>query len=199
MFLSIFVNGGIKMIFSAYQGIGKSTLAKNNLEIIDFESSCFDKSNPNWYKDYVNAAINLHKQGYIVFISAHKVVRDYMLQQLENKNDYAMIMYDKNLEVYCLDKLSERFEKSCEEYGQEHPISRKNWNAYQNAGAYFEDSYNEIKEDEKNGLNVIWITDKDYDLESIINNINNFKDGYSEEVDEDYVDWLADFYKCFDD
>lgn len=35
------------MIFSTYQGIGKSTLAKTNLKIIDFESSCFDKNNPN--------------------------------------------------------------------------------------------------------------------------------------------------------
>lgn len=176
------------MVLSTYQGIGKSTLAKNNLDIIDFESSCFNKANPEWYKDYVNAAINLHKQGYTVFISAHKQVRDYMLEQIENKNDYAMIMYELDLEVYCLNKLAKRFEDSCETYGQDHPISRKNWQAYQNAGGHFEDSYNEVKEDEKNGLNVIWITDEDYDLEEIIDNINKTNDDFSEEADKDYAE-----------
>ncbi len=196
------------MIFSAYQGIGKSTLAKKDFRIIDLESSCYDKTNPNWFKDYVNTAINLYKQGYTVFISSHKVVRDYLLQHIENKNDYAMIMYDINLEVYCLDKLAERFEKSCEEYGQEHPISRKNWRAYQNAGSHFEETYAEIKEDEKNGLKVIWIKDEDYDLNSLItdaesNKENNITDNETisgaaviDTVDDvDFLDWVSE---CID-
>ena len=196
------------MIFSTYQGIGKSTLAKKDFRIIDLESSCYDKANPNWFKDYVNTAINLYKQGYTVFISSHKVVRDYLLQHIENKNDYAMIMYDINLEVYCLDKPAERFEKSCEEYGQDSQIAQKNFRAYQNAGGYFEASYNEIKEDEKNGLNVIWITDSDYDLNNLItsaesnkeNNIANNETISGAAVvdtvdDADFLDWVSE---CID-
>lgn len=114
-----------------------------------------------------------------------------MLQQITDKNDYAMIMYDMNLEIYCLDKLAKRFEDSCEIYGQDSKIAQKNFRAYQNAGSHFEDSYAEIKEDEKNGLKVIWIKDEDYDLESIIvDNINENKDikeNYSEEFDEEYI------------
>lgn len=187
------------MIFSTYQGIGKSTLAKTNLKIIDFESSCFDKGNPNWYKDYVNTAINLHKQGYIVFIASHKVVRDYMLQQITNKEDYAMIMYDMNLEAYCVDKLEKRFEDSCETYGQDSQIAQKNFRAYKNACDHFEDSYAEIKEDEKNGLKVIWIKNKDYNLKSIISGNMNKNEDMEEDVSEEYTDWISDFYTRFDE
>ncbi len=187
------------MIFSTYQGIGKSTLAKTNLKIIDFESSCFDKNNPNWYKDYVNTAINLHKQGYTVFIASHKVVRDYMLQQITNKEDYAMIMYDMNLGEYCVDKLAKRFEDSCETYGQDSQIAQKNFRAYKNACDHFKDSYAEIKEDEKNGLKVIWIKDKDYNLKSIISDNTNKSEDVEEDDSEEYTDWVSDFYTRFDE
>ena len=157
------------MIFSAFQGIGKTTLAKSDLKIIDLESSSFDKNNEGWYKDYVRVAYDLVKQGYIVFVSSHKVVRDYILRTIDDKSNYAMIMYEKNLEVYCLDKLVERFEASPEDSDEAH----KNFRAYQRAASDFDPIYNELKFDEQNlGLKVIWLTDKNYNLADIINNYN---------------------------
>ena len=38
------------MIIVGYPGVGKSTLVQHKENCIDLESSCFDKSNINWYK-----------------------------------------------------------------------------------------------------------------------------------------------------
>lgn len=46
------------MIVVGYPGIGKSTLCQHRENCIDLESSCFDKSNKNWYKDYCNVAVD---------------------------------------------------------------------------------------------------------------------------------------------
>lgn len=80
------------MIYSCYQGVGKSTRYHQKLfrvhgedlisDIkIDLESSNFfvDGERPdNWYKIYCNIARDLSKQGYAVFISSHKQVREWM-------------------------------------------------------------------------------------------------------------------------
>ena len=47
------------MIIPVYLTVGKSTLAKNRLDVVDLETSCFDKSNPNWYIDYCRTALYL--------------------------------------------------------------------------------------------------------------------------------------------
>ena len=145
------------MIVSAFQGVGKSTLAKTRLDIIDLESSCFDKSNSNWYIDYARIAMDLDRQGYIVFVSAHKPVRDY-LKQFEYLN-YYMIMYDYSLKEYSINKVRERYNLT---------QSLKDYNALQRAETSFDAIYKEIKEDEANGLKVKWITKEDYKLEDII-------------------------------
>ena len=62
------------MIIIGYPGIGKSTLCHHRENCIDLESSCFDKSNKNWYKDYCNVAVDLHEQGNIVLVSNHDLV-----------------------------------------------------------------------------------------------------------------------------
>ena len=68
------------MIISGYQGIGKSSLVKNDFgKYIDLESSNFFVNGvrpDNWHEIYVNIAKHLSDQGYRVFISSHKVVRD---------------------------------------------------------------------------------------------------------------------------
>lgn len=66
------------MIYSGYQGIGKSTLA-GKFGFIDLESSNFNYGNSkieNWEFCYINIAIDLNNQGFDVFISSHKSVRD---------------------------------------------------------------------------------------------------------------------------
>ena len=72
------------MIYVGYQGIGKSTLANKDLKYIDLESSntFIDGERPKrWEAMYVNFAVCLSKQGYNVFISSHKVVRNEMLNR----------------------------------------------------------------------------------------------------------------------
>ena len=143
------------MIISAYQGVGKSTLAKTDLKIIDLESSSFDKASPNWYIDYCRVAMNLDKQGYIVFISSHKSVRDYLKSLGFIK--YYMIMFAENTENSLIERLKERYDKS---------DSDKDYRAYMNAKMHFKDSLKEIADDKE--LNTYWITDMNYSLKDII-------------------------------
>jgi hypothetical protein len=145
------------MIISAFQGVGKSTLAKNNVKYIDLESSCFDKANSNWYLDYCRVAMDLDRQGYIVFVSAHKPVRDY-LKQFEYLN-YFMVMYDESLKEYSINKVRERYEQT---------QSMKDYNALKRAETSFDAIFKEIKEDESNGLRVCWIKDEHYVLQDLI-------------------------------
>lgn len=71
------------MIITGYQGIGKSTLARKENNVIDLESASFwnyengNKTRPDdWYVYYCQVAEHLSKQGYIVFVSCHQQVRD---------------------------------------------------------------------------------------------------------------------------
>ena len=66
------------MIIIGYPGIGKSTLAGQN-NYIDLESSNFwnkGKRPDDWYIYYCNIALDLSRQGYVVFVSSHEAVRN---------------------------------------------------------------------------------------------------------------------------
>lgn len=66
------------LIMIGYQGIGKSSCAGKN-DCIDLESSTFwfeGSRSENWYIPYCNIAMDLANQGYTVFTSSHKVVRE---------------------------------------------------------------------------------------------------------------------------
>ena len=63
------------MIYIGYPGIGKSSMK----EVIDLESSNFminGERDKNWAMTYAKIAIDLDKQGYNVFLSSHKEVRE---------------------------------------------------------------------------------------------------------------------------
>ena len=69
---------GTGQIVVGYQGVGKSTLAYHNRGVIDLESSNFfvdGKRDEKWYIPYCNIARSLARQGYIVCVSSHEVVR----------------------------------------------------------------------------------------------------------------------------
>ena len=68
------------IIVCGYPCVGKSSVAQKSPLCIDLESSCFTKNNPTWYMDYCETAINLARQGRIVFISTHSEVVDYLEQ-----------------------------------------------------------------------------------------------------------------------
>lgn len=140
------------MIIIGYQGIGKSTLARCNLNYIDLESSNFwidGKRADDWYKPYCKIAEHLSRQGYIVFVSSHKVVRD----ELKNCSETVMCCVPTlELKDFWVNKLFERFAKS---------QASKDYKAWKNA----EDCYEEnIKDIADSGFPMIWIDDSEYNL-----------------------------------
>ena len=72
------------MIIIGYQGIDKSTYCRKTIGAIDLDdSSCFRDFSGNrpdkWCETYVKTAIYLNGQGYDVFISSNKEVRQALL------------------------------------------------------------------------------------------------------------------------
>lgn len=101
------------MIVVGYQGIGKSTLAGRDHKYIDLESGNFfinGKRANDWYKPYCKIAEHLSEQGYIVFVSSHEVVRQYLV---ENSKERVVLVYPSiGLMNRWIDKLEKRYAKS---------------------------------------------------------------------------------------
>lgn len=143
------------MIIVGYQGIGKSTLA-GTYNCIDLESSNFfvnGKRNDDWYVVYCNIANHLSKQGYTVCMSSHEVVR----KELEKSEEDVYVVYPAvSLRDEWVEKLRTRWQLT----GLD-----KDYRAYMNA----EDRYfSNIEELEQGGLQTYRITSMDYDLYTII-------------------------------
>ena len=67
------------MIYYGYQGCGKSTYCRNHPDTtVDLDSSYFNKYD-GWEINYINIANLLSESGKNVFISAHKVVINKLL------------------------------------------------------------------------------------------------------------------------
>ncbi len=146
------------MIVIGYQGIGKSTICKDNPRYIDFESSAlkmFGRRPPNWEMPYCQMAIWLSKQGYVVFTSSHKEVR----KLLAGSDEYCIaIVPSPKLEEAWIEKLKTRFKKS---------LSPKDEAAFLNAQDRYKENIAEIINDVEN---VIVIGSMDYDLKQIVAN-----------------------------
>lgn len=102
------------MIIIGYQGIGKSALGGEN-GFIDLESSNFNKPDGsetkilNWHVPYCNVANDLSSQGYNVFVSCHKQVRDYLKK---SKEKVVLVFPALELEKGWFEKLKERYNKT---------------------------------------------------------------------------------------
>lgn len=154
------------MIIFGYQGIGKSTLtSKMDSFCIDLESSNFyvdGVRDPNWYKVYCQIAINLHKQGYTVFMSAHKVVRDYMYEIVNGTNLYkyvCIIHPDLRLKDEWIKKLEDRYNDTQKD---------KDYRAWKNAEVSYEENISELMDSK---FVDIVIDSMDYSLEKIVDSI----------------------------
>lgn len=150
------------MIIIGYQGIGKSTLAKCNVNYVDLESGNFfidGKRAVDWYKPYCKIAEHISQQGYDVFVSSHKVVRD----TLKNSSETIMCCAPTiELKDFWIDRLAKRYEES---------QSLKDYKAWKNAEACFEENIKDIAD---SGFHMIWIDDPVYDLScKIIEAIGN--------------------------
>lgn len=127
------------MIVVGYQGIGKSTLAKQYDTIaIDLESGNFwvdGKRHDDWYIIYCNIANHLSSQGYIVCTSSHKPVRDYL-----KKSDEKVILAFPSLELK--DEWVEKLRKRYESNGLE-----KDYKAMMNAIDTYDDNIKELMDE----------------------------------------------------
>ena len=157
------------MIVVGYQGIGKSTLAGRDCKYIDLESGNFwidGRRADDWYKPYCKIAEHLSEQGYIVFVSSHEVVRQYLV---ENSRELVALVYPSiELKEAWIDKLEKRYIKS----GLE-----KDYKALTNAKYSYVENIKELQEsciEYKLEINKL-----SYDLESMLihlkNQIGDFK------------------------
>ena len=89
------------MVILGFPAIGKSSYQKDQARFtawegprcIDLESSNFIKKGP-WYDSYANLAVDLSNQGYDVFCSTHKLVREALLKKKEDGElDKLFIIY----------------------------------------------------------------------------------------------------------
>ena len=123
------------MIIIGYQGIGKSTLAKDSLKYIDLESGNFwinGERDEQWYKPYCNIANHLSAQGYTVFTSSHKEVRE----ELKNSSEVVKIAFPAlELKTDWLIRLTNRYNES---------MLEKDYKALMNASLYYEDNIEDL-------------------------------------------------------
>lgn len=81
------------MIYCGYQGCGKSTYCRNHpADTIDLDSSMFVKFD-GWEVNYIAIANEFSKNGKKVFISAHKKVITYLM---ENEIPFELLIPSQN-------------------------------------------------------------------------------------------------------
>lgn len=163
------------MVIVGYPGIGKSTLCQHRENCIDLESSCFDKSNINWYKDYCNVAIDLHKQGNIVLVSNDELV----YKELESKDaidttNLVFIFPSLQLRDEWITKLRDRYKK------RPNKENKAAWSRV--IDCYFDDILNLVNFVKKNGYRYYCIDNIIYYLDYIVRGLEEGKT--SNNIDE---------------
>ena len=104
---------GKGLIIIGYQGIGKSSCGGWN-DCIDLESSCFrvgEKRADNWYLPYYHTAMHLANQGYTVFTSSHKDVRETLktIPLMENVGKVVVFCPTLNMRDEWIQRLEKRY------------------------------------------------------------------------------------------
>lgn len=152
------------MIVIGYQGIGKSTLslreAETEIPFIDLESGCFWNDGvraDDWYKSYVNVALDLARQGHNVFVSSHKQVREELLKSF--RNDIYVCYPSKKLKQSWIMKLRDRYIFSTDEE------KVKNYKAMMNAIDRYDANIDELA---NSGFPCIEIDSMDYCLGNLL-------------------------------
>lgn len=145
------------MIIVGYQGIGKSTISDFTTSTIDLESGNFwvdGKRDDNWYKVYVNIAEHLSNQGYRVFLSSHKIVRE----ELNSRGvPFVVICPSLEMKEKWINKLMTRYMQSGKD---------KDFKAWKNAEQCYDENIKDLMSE-----NICYTMDSDrYDLHSIVVN-----------------------------
>ena len=115
------------MIIIGYPGVGKTTAAANFIQVIDFESHILDQKTSESITNYCKLAESLSKQGYIVCVSSHSGVIDYLVKSTEQ----IYICYpSKELKQSWISMLRHRYIEDS---------SEKNLRAMDRAGSFFDE------------------------------------------------------------
>lgn len=151
------------MIIIGFPGIGKSTLANNNDNFVDLESSYFKTPsvrNDDWVVDYCKLAEILSRNGHVVFVSSHRAVRDY-LAKMDTSETVTCIFPSERIKEQWVKKLEDRYMLTG---------LYKDYRAFIHARDHYEDYIRELYSDD--GVPYKWvITDINYDLEEEIDKI----------------------------
>lgn len=147
------------MIIIGYQGIGKSSVIARypHKKRIDLESSNFwynGKRHDDWYIYYCQIAMDLSSQGFTVFVSSHKEVRDFLLSQ--DKEAIYVIYPDLSIKKQWIERLERRY--------NDYPTD-KNFKALMGAKERYEEN---IKDLMLMPVKRRIITTTKYDLDDII-------------------------------
>ncbi|MBQ2396167.1 MAG: hypothetical protein II304_03865 [Bacteroidales bacterium] len=145
-------------IVVGYQGVGKSTLSYHNKNVIDLESSNFfvnGKRADDWYIPYCNIARTLCRQGYIVCISSHEVVRKELLNN--PAPNQIIVCPSLDLKDKWINNLRNRYNQN---------KSDKNYKALRNAEACYDENISALTNQQ--GFEHIIIDNMGYDLSSLL-------------------------------
>lgn len=161
-------------IVFGYPGIGKSTLVKEHGykgKFIDLESSNFNNKDgvkPDfWYNYYGNIAIDLAKQGNVIFVSTHERVMTYICNSIKEQklSNIKLLIIAPSLlmEGEWINRLTERFKQD---------PSVKNEKALERAKNYYETDIFALQEFHQNHkeVDMISLMVSNYDLIKIIGN-----------------------------
>lgn len=175
------------MIVIGYQGIGKSTMSKKFLECIDLESSNFRIDGvraDDWYKAYGNIALDLSRQGYIVFTASHAPVRKWLGEHNPTNQGVVICYPAQSLRDQWVKKLEERYSVSA---------LQKDYAAWKNAEDRYVDNIQEMIDDAHlYGFGRCCLMKMDYDLSRDLSSLIkkymgsdmlSFRHGYDVKVD----------------
>lgn len=143
------------MIIAGYIGIGKSTLCKKYKKYIDLSNLI--SSDENCVQQFCENVITLHEQGYTVFTTTNKLVRNYFKKHNVN---YTVICPDPALEIDWFKKLKARYFND---------TTDKNYQAVENVKNNFQKDIKDLLCE----VHVEVIANVDYELQSIITRIED--------------------------
>jgi len=172
------------MIIIGYQGIGKSSVAKDDLSFIDLESSSFwvnGKRNDDWYIVYAQIAEHLSKQGYTVFVSSHQALRDYLKGSAE-----------KVVEIYPSHEIKEDWLRRLKYRLMTDP-SEKNKRAYEGASRYYDANIDSFEADRGHYI-YMELRTVNYKLEDVIDSIFEIDDLWVSQLPEVKTPTVSRFY-----
>lgn len=155
------------MIVIGYQGIGKSTVTKQLDNCIDLESSMMKINghrDENWFIPYGQIALDLSRQGNIVFTASHRIFREWLeVHRKDTADKILCIVPALELKDLWLEKLQKRWEQT---------NLLKDRLALLNAEDCFIENITEMY-DFKNCFEFYEIQEMNYDLKKFFENLEN--------------------------